>query len=199
MWLILSVLFSCQLPDVSEPIEEIVIPDIEIQHDDPRVSLIDGFLYFDGEPFSGYLLAYDENNILSFRKGHFAGQQHGLTYFYYPNGELKERRLYSHGEKHGEHFGFYSNGKQSFSYYFEHGFNEGNHREWYPSGELYTDMNYKSGKEFGTQRIWRPDGKLRANYIVRENGRRYGLQGIKRCTKLDGNTKTIDPYDEDNN
>ena len=41
--------------------------------------------------------------------------------------------------------------------------------------------------------MWRPDGKYRANYVVRENGRSYGLTGLKRCKKIDGKNEVIDP------
>ena len=39
-----------------------------------------------------------------------------------------------------------------------------------------------------------PDGKYRSNYVITENGRKYGLVGLKRCKKIDGETENIDPY-----
>ena len=197
---IICFLTSCAQPHEEISSQSIVIPNVEINISDSRIEkTLDGTIFVSGEPFSGYLLTLNPEGYLERRQSYFQGKLEGLSLIYFPNGQIKEQRTYKSGEKHGEHFGYYQNGQISFQYLFVDGFNEGNHREWFENGNLYADMNYKSGKEFGTQKIWREDGKLRANYIVRENGRRYGLQGIKRCTKLDGKTQTIDPYNESNN
>ena len=33
-------------------------------------------------------------------------------------------------------------------------------------------------KPFGSTKVWRKDGKLRSNFVIRENGRRYGLAAV---------------------
>ena len=71
---------------------------------------------------------------------------------------------------------------------------QGTHKTWYRDGSLSSELNFKDGHEFGAQKVWRQDGKLKSNYVVRENGRRYGNLGLKRCKKLDGEDETIDPY-----
>ena len=153
-----------------------------------------GDIYFNELPFSGYLIEKYSNDVISLKTGYFDGKQNGVTIAFYQDGSIKYQRPYLNGEKHGIHVGFHRNGVKAFEYYFVSGFNEGNHKEWFNDGLLAADMNYVKGKEFGRQQAWRPDGKVRSNYVVRENGRRYGLMGIKRCTKLDGITKIVDPY-----
>lgn len=193
-------LFRCAEPDVKEMPEE----EIEMQVDVPQI-LIDsknkevskkqnGDILYAEALFSGYLITKYDNDSIYLMKGYFDGKQNGLTTAFYQNGDIQYLRPYLKGEKHGKHVGYHQNGQKAFEYYFVSGFNEGNHKEWFPDGSLAADMNYVNGKELGKQQVWRPDGKLRSNYIVRENRRRYGLQGIKRCTKLDGATQSIDPY-----
>ena len=53
---------------------------------------------------------------------------------------------------------------------------------------LMQDRNYVNGKAMGAQKVWRKDGKIRANFVIRENGKKYGLMGMKRCTKIDAKT-----------
>ncbi len=64
----------------------------------------------------------------------------------------------------------------------------------YQIKKLTSEINYLNGKPFGSTKIWRKDGKLRSNFVIRENGRRYGLAGIKRCTKINIKEEIIDPY-----
>ena len=63
---------------------------------------------------------------------------------------------------------------------------------------MFSEINYLKGKPFGLTRVWRKDGKLRSNFVIRENGRRYGLAGIKRCTKIDTKKQILEPYLESN-
>lgn len=171
------------------------VPNILVESNmDLIKKMSNGDVYFNEVPFSGYLISRYHNDSISLKKGYVDGKLNGVTTAFYQDGAIRYTRPYWKGEKHGVHVGFHANGEKKFQYYFENGFNEGNHLEWYDNGQKASDMNYVKGKEFGKQQAWRPDGKLRANYIVRENGRMYGLQGIKRCTKLDGATQTIDPY-----
>lgn len=171
------------------------IPELSISILDKRIQKRqNGEVYFNNLPFSGYLIEQYANDSIARKIGYFEGKQNGITTAYYKNGSIQYQRPYLNGEKHGIHLGFHKNGVKAFEYHFVNGFNEGNHKEWFETGVLAADMNYENGKEFGRQKVWRPDGKIRSNYIVRENGRRYGLMGIKRCTKLDGVTQAVDPY-----
>jgi antitoxin component YwqK of YwqJK toxin-antitoxin module len=198
---ILCLWYGCSDPSENEILTMSVtvdapeVPNVIVELGDKLLSKMrNGDVYLNDIPFSGYLISRYSNDSIYLIKGYVEGKQSGLTTAYYEDGAIQYERPYLKGEKHGIHIGYHQNGQKGFEYYFENGFNEGNHLEWYSDGKKATDMNYVNGKEFGKQQAWRPDGKLRSNYIVRENGRMYGLQGIKRCTKLDGVTKTIDPY-----
>ncbi|MEQ8905661.1 hypothetical protein [Ekhidna sp.] len=182
---------------MTTPVEEtdIAVPEVNILVSDADVTKKqNGDVFYNDLPFSGYLIERYSNGILSLKIGYYDGRQNGMMTSYYENGDVRYIRPYRDGEKHGKHIGFHRNGTTSFEYYFVNGFSEGNHKEWFDDGQPATDMNYVNGKEFGRQQAWRPDGKVRSNYTVRENGRRYGLMGIKRCTKLDGATQSVDPY-----
>ncbi len=153
-----------------------------------------GQLIYEKEPYSGYAIKDDIHNTILEKARYENGLLHGDVIGYYSNGNVKQIRPYVNGQKHGLHIGWYANGNIRFHYSFENGLGMDNHKEWYENGAPMMDLNYKNGKQFGAQKMWRKDGKLRSNYVVRENGRRYGLMGIKRCTKLDGDEEKIDPY-----
>lgn len=171
------------------------IPKVDMLENDPRLSMgNDGRLLLDSTLFSGYLVSFHANNSIKSKKGYLKGRLEGEFMAYHPNGQVYHKRPYHLGEKHGEHLGYYEDGKIKFQYFFREGFNQGTHKQWYANGNLKRVMNYKDGKEFGLQQVWQPNGKMRSNYVVRENGRRYGMQGLKRCAKIDSETGDVDPY-----
>lgn len=153
-----------------------------------------GKLHYEGRPYSGYIIEYFANKNIRSKKGFNNGLLEGNSILYFPNGNQESKRPYKNGEKHGEHFGWYKDGQMKFHYNFVKGLSEGNHKDWYPDGNLFKDFNYKKGKPFGAQKVWRKDGKIRANYVIRENGKKYGLSGLKRCAKIDTKNQNIDPY-----
>ncbi|UXX77917.1 toxin-antitoxin system YwqK family antitoxin [Reichenbachiella carrageenanivorans] len=172
-----------------------VITDEELFEDDVRLSRsVDGYTYLDSVRYTGYLISYYPDARLKSKKGYYDGKLEGDYITYYPSGEVYSQRPYHKGEKHGEHLGYFEDGGLKFQYQFVDGLGEGTHKEWYESGEPKLEMNYVKGHELGAQKYWRPDGKLRSNYVVRENGRRYGMLGLKRCAKIDSETGDIDPY-----
>ncbi|MCV9388580.1 toxin-antitoxin system YwqK family antitoxin [Reichenbachiella ulvae] len=174
-----------------------IVPDFEISVGHAELKkLKSGEYLFRGLPLSGYLLEHDQSGILRSRRGYFDGFLEGDYLLFYPSGDTAEWRNYSQGRKHGRHVGFHSNGNQKFEFFFDKGKAIGTHRQWYADGTSYMLENYNdAGKPFGLQRVWRPDGKLRSNFVVKEDGRSYGLVGLKRCTKIDSETKYIDPYE----
>lgn len=171
------------------------IPKVELLESDPRLSRSNtGLIYLDTIKFSGYLLSFYADSSIKAKKSFYQGRLEGDFMSYYQNGQIFSKRPYHLGEKHGEHLGYYDDGQLQFQYYFEHGFGQGTHKTWYPNGDLKKEMNYLDGKERGLQRVWRTDGKMRSNYVVRENGRKYGKLGLKRCAKIDSETGDVDPY-----
>ena len=153
-----------------------------------------GRLSFEGELFSGYIVKKNLNGDIIEKKGYLNGYLEGKSIGYFDNGKLKFKRYYKSGKKIGMHEGWYLNGQKKFEYFFNKGLNKGKHYQWYDNGQLYSEINYLNGKPFGATKIWRKDGKLRTNFVIRENGRRYGLAGIKRCTKINIKEEVIDPY-----
>ena len=188
--------FSCLPKNVSNETDtEFHIPEIEIAATDSSISKETlGRYCFAGKVYSGYLTSYFNNGNIAKKHGYLDGIQTGLSLGYYSNENIEYKRPYLHGEKHGEHFGWHENGLIKFHYLFKEGLSEGNHKDWYADGKLFKDYNYQAGHPFGSQKMWRTDGKFRANFVIREDGRKYGLTGLKRCAKIDSETKNIDPY-----
>jgi antitoxin component YwqK of YwqJK toxin-antitoxin module len=170
------------------------IPEIEVSANDPLISYdAQRVLFYKGQPFLGYIVEYYENGTLMSKTGYKDGLKEAESIAYYPNGQIQSIRAYAKGEKHGVHRGYYEDGSPEFEYTFVNGKSEGTHVFWYPSGEKAQEMNFVNGQEFGSQKVWRIDGKLRSNYVVREDGRRYGLVGIKRCKNIDTENEEIAP------
>jgi len=151
-------------------------------------------LLFEGTKYSGFIEQVNAIGELLELKSYYNGFLEGDMIGYYSSGIKRSFRPYRKGKKHGEHFGYYEDGSKQFHYLFENGKSEGNHLEWFKDGAVFKDLNYKNGRPFGSQKVWRSDGKIRSNYVIRENGKRYGLMGIKRCTKLDTEEEKFDPY-----
>ncbi len=196
--MVLLVLYSCDSAKGRQAHAKMLRPDIrfaEVQETDSAIQVNEqGMVMKNDIPYSGYLVAQDSHGNIKYRKRYVEGLLDGAWVSYFPDGKVKTKRMYSEGEKHGQHLGYYANGQLRFSYYFERGLSQGNHKSWYASGQLSAEMNYKDGYELGAQKVWRPDGKLRSNYVVRENGRRYGMIGLKRCSKIDSESGDIDRY-----
>lgn len=165
---------------------------LRVEAGDPLFYRKGDTVYHDSLPFTGMLVEHYPGGQLMSVIAFANGQKHGMSKGFYENGRVKYTRPYHHGEKHGEHLGYYEDGTRKFRYYFENGFSQGHHQEWYESGQLYRDLNYVDGRERGPQKMFRPDGKLRGNYVVRENGRIYGLVGMKRCKNIDTENEKLD-------
>lgn len=168
------------------------IPDLEVYEQHPALTRDRvGKLRYEGNLFSGYLVDYYSGGALKSKSAYSDGLQESVSYGYYPSGEIMYLRPYIEGEKQGIHIGYYPDGRKKFVYRFEAGLSIGNHREWYADGQLTRDLNYVNGQPFGPQKMWRSDGKIRSNYVIREDGRRYGLVGIKRCKNIDTEKERI--------
>lgn len=189
---------ACGLFDLDEPqainFSDQIPKTVLLETDNRLILSSDGRLYLDSLLYSGYLTSFYSDSTLKTRKGYLNGRLEGDMLSYYANGQVAQYRPYHLGEKHGEHLGYYEDGKLKFQYFFIDGLSQGTHRQWYHSGQLRKEMNYIDGNERGSQKVWQPNGKMRSNYVVRENGRRYGMQGIKRCAKIDSETGDVDPY-----
>ncbi|MEQ9423019.1 MAG: hypothetical protein RJQ09_01280 [Cyclobacteriaceae bacterium] len=194
LFLIVIIAFGCNSPN------SVTIPDIKVTKGDPRLGRTpSGVVTYDTIPFSGSIVTFYPSGTLKTSKQYSEGKQEGLFLGFYKDGSKGFSRPYKQGEKHGGHLGWHPDGSQKFKYNFVAGLSEGTQYDWYPDGSLYKETNYRNGQEFGSQKIWRKDRKLRANYVVRENGRKYGFAGLKRCTNLDSEDESFDRITENTN
>lgn len=190
--MIVVLFYSCHSSFHEEDLTVVEVPDVRLNKNDSALNFKkDGILYYKQEPFSGILSDYYESGNLRSTCQFLEGKQHGLFEGYYPSGTNEFVRYYKKGEKHSVHRGWYANGQLKFIYSFDNGLSEGNHKVWYADGGKFQDFNFQNGRALGSQKVWRTDGKIRANYVVRENGRKYGLSGIKRCKNVDTQTEQI--------
>lgn len=172
----------------------IIIPDVYIEKGDPFLGLDTlGVLLYHKQPFSGYLLSENEIEGVKSKVPFFKGLKEGIVLGVYQDSSLCFKREYHSGEKEGVHEGWYASGQLKFRYCFKGGLSVGNHKEWYRDGVLYKDLNYVAGNQLGGQREWFDNGKLKANYVIRENGRKYGLTGVKRCNNINLNKEVLEP------
>tara|TARA_E500000331_G_C17256891_1_gene713475 strand:+ start:710 stop:1363 length:654 start_codon:yes stop_codon:yes gene_type:complete len=166
----------------------VLIGDPNLEYDTRRK------LFYDNTLFSGKLVSQTKKGIVLYKKEYRNGLLDGKSFGYYPSGKIRFKRTYQKGKKNGVHRGWYESGQKKFEFVFKKGLSEGTHYQWYDTGAPYSEINYRNGKPFGSTKIWRKDGKLRSNFVIRENGKRYGLAGIKRCTKIDTKEEVIEPY-----
>ena len=193
--LISTIFYFCENSILNLSINEFLIPNTFLLASDSNLNYNSkGELYFNSNPFSGFLVKKNMYDEVIEKKGFFRGQLEGISLGYYDNGNKKYQRFYNKGKKTGKHIGWFESGQKKFEYFFKGGLSEKKHIRWYDNGMVYSEINYLNGKPFGSTKVWRKDGKLRSNFVVRENGRRYGLSGIKRCTKIDTKKEIIEPY-----
>lgn len=168
------------------------IPEVTILHTDSLlVKKQDGSMLIKNEPYSGYIITRFPTGEMKLKEGYLNGLKEGRSMCYYPSGNIKYNRIYHKGEKTGIHLGWYNTGQKEYEMTFIDGFSEGEHKAWHANGQLYKLQHYKDGREFGSQKVWRPDGKIRANYVIREDGKKYGLMGLKRCAVIDGDDEKV--------
>jgi len=156
-------------------------PEVYINADDLRITKSNGYLFWEGVKFSGYVLSKSEMSLIDTQTPYVDGRMHGTSIGHYPDGRLAFERPYDMGQKAGIHRGWYADGTLKFEYAFEQGVFHGAGKEWFEDGSPYRAFTYVQGKEEGVQKMWYEDGSLRANYVVK-NGRRYGLMGSKPCS-----------------
>lgn len=169
------------------------MPEVEVSSEHPGIAQQNGVLYMDSIPFSGYVVQRYRGGALMVKTPYKNGEEHGMKIFYYEDGSVRYYRHFKHGEKDGIHQGFYPGGAKKFEYRFKNGENIGTHYDWFENGQLAKLTNFKDGKPFGEQKMWRSDGKIRSNYVIREDGRRYGLVGLKRCKNINTEEEEIEP------
>lgn len=150
-----------------------------------------GLLLYKGEAFTGKTFTYYEDSVKARSESYKDGKLHGSSLAFFQDGSMKQERGYTDGQKHGIHVGYYPSGQKRFEYVFELGKSVGTHYTWHVNGSLASEQNFQEGKPFGTQKMWYSSGKIKSNFVIREDGRKYGLIGTKRCKNIDTDKQSI--------
>lgn len=172
--------------DVKEVIivDEIQIPTIEKNKNNPNFKLKNGVLWFDDKPYSGTVNEFYVDGNLKSSSEYYQGKREGKFFGFYPNKKKWFERYYAKGIKIKTHKGWFQNEQQMFEYQLNNkGVYNGFVKDWYANGQLAKHFNFADGKEFGSQKMWQPSGKIKANFFT-VNGDRHGLIGLKKCVSV---------------
>ena len=183
--ILLSCVWSCR--KAAEP-KPIVIPVTYRAVSDPDLGRKQDTLYYKADKYNGYVYQLSDAGDTLLLFGYWEGLKEGVLRKWYPNKQLQEMRYYHEGKKNGVHTGWWENGNKKFEFRIVDDLNEGNFKEWNHDGRLIKDFNYVHGHEQGSEKLWWNDGTIRANYVV-DNGRKYGLIGLKICRNVYDSTK----------
>ncbi len=144
--------------------------------------IINGVLFYKGQPFSGVVVSYFDsaNKYLQNIQSYFNGKEEGWMYTYFITGNKESKRYFHLGEKDSIHTGWWNDGSLRFEYHFSKGNYDGSFKEFYEaSGNPLREVWYNNGFD-SVGRGWRANGKLFMNY-THKNGRRYGLLNAQPC------------------
>lgn len=169
--------------NIFEKVDVSQIPKITIMENDNRLSMNNGYYYFNKKPFSGFIKSnFDATSIKSIGS-YYQGKQHGITKTYFPNGDIESERSYKDGIGYGRHFVKWENGNMKYDFNYFNDKREGLQNQWYESGKKYYELTFQNDRENGMQKAWRENGKPYINYEVKD-GERYGLQKSNLCYTL---------------
>ncbi len=172
-----------QIQNKSNQSKEVIsIPAISLVWGDTALKTVNGVLFYQEKPFSGFVNGYYANGIKKSLQSFYAGKEEGWLVTYYPNKKIDAKRYYHKGEKDSIHQGWWQNGKLRFEYHFKDGVYEGDFKEWYQSGKRLKWISYQAGKEVWGKG-WRENGKAFMSFVVRD-GRLYGQINPNLCYSL---------------
>jgi antitoxin component YwqK of YwqJK toxin-antitoxin module len=169
---------SCQKKSEEQPV---AIPKTELLADNKGFGWQQDVLFFEGKPYSGYVLEKYPSGQKVAQNAYFKGKLEGIQQKWFENGAKMEVRHYAENRKVGMHEGWYANGQKRFEYFIENDIPIKTHREWFTNGRLYSLTNYDAnGQPEGEQKMWFENGQIKSNYVIK-NGRRFGFLGAKGC------------------
>lgn len=162
-----------------------IIPSVEVPKSTICYNNQESNWYLNDQLFSGYMLSYHSNGVLSEKAQVLNGRLENELEKWYPNGQLQLLETYRKGRLHGAKKMWIVDCSHtlvaSLNYY--DGRPHGIQMQWYPTGELYKVLSLNMGKEEGMQKAYRKNGELYANYEAK-NGRTFGLKKATLCYGL---------------
>ena len=99
---------------------------------------------------------YNNGNIRS-TFSYNTGVLDGNSTYYYRNGNIQNLTYYRQGVKHGLAIDWWPEGKKSFVESYVNGFPEGVWRSWWPNGKLASERTYRN-RRLGAHKEWNKDG-----------------------------------------
>jgi len=88
---------------------------------------------------------------------YLAGQLDGNSTYYYRNGNIQNLTIHRAGVKHGPTIDWWPEGKKSFEENYANGFPEGKWLSWWPNGKLASEKVYRN-RRLVSHREWTKDG-----------------------------------------
>ena len=160
---------------------------------------LDGLWYVPGkeQPYTGTARKRHLDGTKISEASYRAGQQHGLTRFWYNNGKLRSSFNYTAGQLDGNSTYFYRRGNRQNLTTYRAGKKHGPTIDWWPEGKKSFEEHYVDGFPEGRWRSWWPNGKLASEKIYRKrkltSRREWSRDGTSRQLSgwnLNGTVKT---------
>ena len=164
--------------------EEIIIDSVVVLKQTLELNQLEGRWYYNGEPYSGYVLKFHTNDTLGEKLGFHNGKREGPAQQWSDNGILRIASYYSDNRLEKFYRTWWENGVLASEVIYENGQKQGKERQWYPDGTLAKERELVDGKESGLQKAWLPNGILYVNYEAR-NGRIFGMRRANSCYQLE--------------
>lgn len=180
--LVLSMIVSGCMHNPREPLAHSTV---RVNSADTGLANVNAIIYLNRQPFSGLLYTlYPGTKDTAEIASYAIGREHGEWKKLYETGRIKSQRTFEDGKKTGSLVTWWPDGRKQMEYHFSNDEYHGTCREWNEQGRLVLEMNYNMGHEAGSQKSWYDNGSTRSNYVIDNNGRRYGLLGTKNCINV---------------
>ncbi|WP_166384546.1 MULTISPECIES: toxin-antitoxin system YwqK family antitoxin [unclassified Polaribacter] len=159
------------------------IVNILIPKEQVKLNPLKGQWFYKDQPFNGYAITYNKNEVLSEKTGFFNGKRQGEMFKYFDDGTIKMEAHYVQNKLHGLKLHYFKNGNIYLESNYVNGKKHGIQKTWFINGQLAKRKNLTDGKENGLQQAWLQNGKIYINYEAK-NGRTFGLQRANLCYQL---------------
>lgn len=114
------------------------------------------------QPYTGWMVEHYPDRVLKSRSMIVAGQLHGLSEGWHPNGRLQIREHFVHGVSHGLRTKWQPDGQRLSEIEIVHGKLHGLFRRWHTNGVLAEELEMRAGQPDGLARSWHLSGTPQA-------------------------------------